>query len=108
MYTKMGRFSIDKSKRDKTFVKMRILVLISLIIFFARNINRINNEIVKYDYKPFKDPYLNVESNFFLINDKINLLINNYINCQKSNSCSEVSEKKVKKIYGKFYFENMK
>ena len=68
------------------------LILISLIIFTGRNINRINKEIKKYNYDLISSPTYIVKKNHFRIDLFINKLIEKY-------GESEVTPYKLMKVY---------
>ena len=43
----------------------KILFMISIIVFFGRNINRISNEIIVYQYNPLKSAYFHIQEHKF-------------------------------------------
>ena len=90
----------------KMVSRIKVLVLISFLVFFVRNIDRINNEIEKYDYRPLHHPYFIVDANYYKIDKKLKLLVNNYHNCITNQNCENHDINKVKKAYGKIYFVN--
>ena len=47
-------------KDSKIYIKSMLLILITLIIYNTRNIDRINNEIEKYNYDLLSSPYFYV------------------------------------------------
>ena len=69
------------------FLKKKIifLIMISLIIFVGRNVNRINNEIQKYDYKVFSYPFYYLDQVHFRVDEYFNSMLVNYQNCIKNN-----------------------
>lgn len=80
--TYISKFTINKYLKKKII----FLILISLIIFSGRNINRINKEIKKYDYDLISNPtYIILKNNHFRINLFISKLIENYENCDNIN-----------------------
>ena len=82
--------------------RIKVLVLISFLVFFVRNIDRINNEIEKYDYRPLHHPYFIVDANYYKIDKKLKLLVNNYHNCITNQNCENHDINKVKKHMVKF------
>ena len=54
----------------KMVSRIKVLVLISFLVFFVRNIDRINNEIEKYDYRPLHHPYFFVVANYYKLDKK--------------------------------------
>ena len=71
-------------------------MVLSLVIFFGRNINRINNEVKKYDYNLFSYPYYYLDDVHFRVDKFIkNILLShksciaeNKINCEGFNGIS--------------------
>ncbi len=94
--------------KDKNYVKkFYILMIIGLIIFFGRNIDRIENENDLYGYNPFKSPYYSFNQKFYLIQNTFNSLVNNYESCiQKENECISDLKPTVVKKYNKYIFFN--
>ena len=81
-------FSIFLSKFISIkFFKERIifLIILSLIIFLGRNVNRIDNEVKKYDYNLFSKPYYKLDKVHFRVDKFIDSLILNYQNCIDKN-----------------------
>ena len=76
--------------------KIIVLIILSLLIFVGRNVNRIDNEAKKYNYNLFSNPYYRLDKVHFRVDKLINSLILNYqncmdknkINCQSSNGIS--------------------
>ena len=92
-------FSIYISKyiSIKSFKKKIIFfIFFSLIIFVGRNVNRINNEVKKYDYNLFSYPYYYLDDTHFRVDKFVdNMLLNhqscidkNKINCEGFNGIS--------------------
>ena len=100
----IGRFQNNiKSIKKKVF----ILISISFLVFFIRNIDRINDEVVKYDYRPLKKPFFRVNEDHFRVHNQFNNLLNNYENCVKDVDCNKILYKKVRKtIFGNYVFIN--
>tara|TARA_S200000501_G_C20841226_1_gene751640 strand:+ start:5 stop:1642 length:1638 start_codon:yes stop_codon:yes gene_type:complete len=65
LYTKYSK------KLKKTFY---ILIFVSFGIFLIKNVNRIHNEMVKYDYNPFVSPYFNIVEGAFYFSKRLNKL----------------------------------
>ena len=80
-----------------------IFVILTFIIFSGRNINRIHNENILYEYNPLKQPFYKVEIAYFNEYKNLKKLISNYYNCKENNDCSD---NKLKMKYGFFIFEN--
>ena len=49
--------------------KVIILILVAFSIFILKNIFRINNENIKYQYNPLTDPFFNITENLFTFQD---------------------------------------
>lgn len=90
---------INQKKSKEIILRLKILILVTIIIFLFRNIQRIDQEVEKYDYKPLKITFYNVDKSHFRIQRNFDLLISNYHNCKKKiGSCDEGKKKKVKEI----------
>jgi len=90
----------------KNYTKIAI-VLISLttIIFISRNINRINNEVKTYGYKPIKQTYYFIDDSHFRIQKQMDQLIEQHNKCKnKSFECK--TDNKIKEVMGKIIFIN--
>ncbi len=70
--------------------KISILLTISALIFFSRNIMRIDQEVDKYNFRPFLDNNFRITSNHYRMNNEINILIDNFEKCEaKKNICNK-------------------
>ena len=94
--------------------KFLYILIITFIIFFIRNINRIYKEIVKYEYQPIKHSSYKVTNDYFGIVNRIDELTITFNNCKKQKSdvakCSEfikVDNVIVGKFLGKYYFKSV-
>ena len=97
----LERFSHEVGKIKN---KIIVLMLITLIVFFSRNLVRINDEMVKYDYNPLKNVYYKVDQNHFRIQILFNKILDNHKNCEVNISdCKLVEGIKVKKIFSNNY-----
>ena len=82
------------------------ILLIALIIFAGRNINRLNNEYKVYNYNLFKNPHYRIGNNFTFMQDNRKKILNKTDDCTKINTTETIS---CKKIYGyNVYFINKK
>ena len=82
------------------------ILLIALIIFAGRNINRLNNEHKVYNYNLFKNPHYRIGDNFTFMQDNRKKILNKTDDCTKINTTETIS---CKKIYGyNVYFINKK
>ena len=99
---KFGSFVIDKKKTKRKFI---YLVAFSFLIFFGRNALRINNEIVKYNFKPLENFSFRVTSHHYRIENGINEYIQNYKNCElRKNNCKENMLPKIEKVFNIYKF----
>jgi len=64
---------------DTNVFKKRVyfLIFLSFCIYITKNIQRINNENIKYDYKVFENPYYNINKNAFDVNNHLRNIKNN-------------------------------
>ena len=62
--------------------KIIFLIVLSLMIFVGRNLNRIKNETEKYNYNFFSEPYYQLDKTHFRVDKFLNSLILNYQNCK--------------------------
>ena len=102
--------SLILSNQNLIFFKkinsINTILLITLIIFAGRNINRLNNEHKVYNYNLFKNPYYRIGDNFSFMQDNRKKMLSETGNCTKINSIGKIS---CKKIYGyNIYFINKK
>jgi len=82
------------------------ILMITLIIFAGRNVNRLNNEHKVYNYNLFKNPHYTIGDNFTSMQDNRKKLLNETDHCTKINTTGNIS---CKKIYGyNLYFINKK
>jgi len=84
----------------KTVLRIVFFILLIFIIFFLRNINRIYNQSIKYNYNPFLYSSFNKNFESYYIYDHINKIKACY---SKNIVCNEESIK-IKKISDRFMF----
>jgi hypothetical protein len=99
---KLSSSQIDLKKYTKVAI---VLVSITTIIFISRNINRMNNEVESYGYKPIKQTYYPLDDNHFRIQKQMDQLKEQHKNCniEKAKCNTNV---KIKKLMGKIIFIN--
>ena len=110
LFLPVSNFISSKKNFKNVLFKTNILLIISLTIFFGRNMNRLINENIKYDFNPFKNPVYKITENHFLINNRFNDIIKNKLFC-KSNvkKCKNNFKIDVKEKYGyKIFFRKTK
>ena len=96
---------LSKFSQNKINFKKKIFILLVLVsvIFFARNINRIDDEVKKYSFKPFSNYEFRINENHFRIHLKITNLIHDYQNCDNSKrTCAKQNELKIINKNGKY------
>ena len=76
----VSRFKLNKNFKKK-FI---ILILISIIIFFGRNISRLNNEIKQYEYS-FLNPFYKLGNTHFRIDVLLKEAKKKYLICIDKN-----------------------
>lgn len=74
------------------FKKAKIIVLITFVVFFVRNFDRINNEYHKYSFNPFKNSFYGTNENNFRIEKKINKILKKNMICKNENDIDECLE----------------
>ena len=99
---KLSSSQIDLKKYTKVAI---VLVSITTIIFISRNINRMNDEIETYGYKPIKQTYYPLDDKHFRIQKQMDQLKEQHKNCniEKAKCNTNV---KIKKLMGKIIFTN--
>ena len=99
-----NRFNLKDKKYEK---RLFVLMIVGLLIFFGRNINRIENENKLYGYNPFINPYYSFDQKYYSIQATFNTLIKNFELCNENNSKCIIDLKPiVVKKYGKYIFLN--
>jgi len=104
-------FFLEKKKINLEKIKKRfvILVVLSLIIFVSRNVNRMFIEAKKYNYMPYQSVYFNLTEDNYRFEKLFKKLINNYNNCTEGNSnCDPNLKPIVTKKFGKYIFNKKK
>ena len=96
----LSSYTINLKKFSRSVI---FLVCLTFIIFVIRNINRLDNEVKKYQYKPLKETYYSIDEKYFVIQNKMNVMKKKYIDCKKSGSKCDTN--KLSTIYSKFIFE---
>ena len=83
------------------------MIVIFFGIFIFRNVDRINNEIEKYDYSPLKNAHYRMNDNYFDINKNLNELTNYHILCSEKKECKENIDVEMGTLIGKIYFKSV-
>jgi len=105
--------SIRLSKYKLPILKIKrrfnAIILITIIIFLGRNMNRIIEEINVYSYKPLTEVNYRVKSTYYDLPNLIKNKIRNYELCLKENiNCDNEDKIKIKKIYNVYIIQNKK
>ena len=97
----ISRFQLEKNLKKKIF----ILITCSLIIFIARNTNRIYKEVNQYNYDLINKPFYSVEENYFKIDNFMKEIKKNYDNCKNVSSpdCNIYNGIKIKEKNNYFF-----
>ena len=99
---------LSKSRISINKIMKRLIILLVLvsIIFLARNIKRINEEIVKYKFNPVKDYNFRISEHHYRLDKQINNLIEKYNSCEmkdkNSATCKNNSNFQILKINSKY------
>ena len=92
-------------KKERIILNIKILLFLGLFVFLTRNIDRIGNEVEKYNFKPLLDLSFRVSDHHYRIQNQINGLISNHILCKNNlKKCDEENAFKVNKKYGTYIF----
>ena len=96
--------SFDNRKNFK--IRIFCILFLAISIFFYRNIDRIYNEHLKYNYSPIKDVYYDVnKDHHFRVEREFDKTLEFYKNCTKKNIvCENQNRLLAYKRYGKFIF----
>ena len=90
----------DVKLEKKIISRIVFFILLILIIFILRNVNRIYNQSIKYNYSPFLYSSFNKNFESYYIYDQINKIKLCYL---KNIDCNEESIK-IKKISDRYLF----
>ena len=96
-------FENSQKKIKKNFI---VLLSITIVIFSARNIDRLFNERTVYNYKPEINIFYKVDKKNFRVEKEFNKLIKNYKNCLKIKKKCEDENIKVNMFLNKYIFLN--
>ena len=96
--------SFDNTKNFK--IRVACILLLSISIFFYRNIDRLYNENLKYDFSLIKNVYYDVnKDHYFRVEREFDKTLEFYNNCTKKNIvCENQNRLLAYKRYGKFIF----
>ena len=100
---------LEKYKVNKTIVNKRVklLIIISCLIFVARNIDRLIYENNKYGYNPIRNVSYNISNKNFREFNRINNTIADYNYCLSKNNfknCFDENDLKVMKYLNTYIF----
>tara|TARA_B110000027_G_C16035584_1_gene262925 strand:- start:185 stop:841 length:657 start_codon:yes stop_codon:yes gene_type:complete len=83
-----------------------ILIIITVLVFNLRNINRINKEVNSYNYKPVQQTFYFIDDNNFRIQKNMKRFINQYNDCKNSKDVCDLNTERIYEKYGKIIFNN--
>ena len=96
---------LNKYKLENLKIQKRIntLILITIIIFLGRNLNRIMYEVKFYNYKPMKNINYIVKESYFNKPNLIKKKISNYNSCIRTKqNCKDEKKIKIKKYFNNY------
>jgi len=107
----LEKFSVSHKKIAKKYL---LILTITFVIFFFRNVHRIYKEIVKYNYQPIEHSSYQVTNDYFGIVNRVDKLIITLNNCNNQQlddvKCPEfikVDNLIIGKFLGKYYFKSV-
>ena len=93
-----------KVKRKKE-IAVYSIIFITIFVFMFRNLNRIHNEYMGYNYNPVLNPYYKVIENGYRVDVRLKKLQEDYNKCKLVHNCKKEEGINVKKFYDyNFYF----
>ena len=92
----LSSFDIKKRKKE---IAVYSIIIITIFAFAFRNLNRIHNEYMGYNYNPFSDPYYKVIDNGYRVDVDLKKIHKEYNDCKLFNNCKEGPGMKVKKLH---------
>ena len=103
------KFLPDCRVNKKFSFRISILIVFTILIFYYRNFDRLQNEHQKYNYFPFFNAYYFIDDHHFRVQKDFEAIINFYKNCtQKKIKCENDSRLIAYEYYGKFVFVRKK
>ena len=98
----------SKKNLKNVLFKTNVLLIIGVTIFFGRNINRLINKNIKYNFNPYVNPVYRITDSHFSIYSRLNDIINNKSFCETNKKkCTDNID--VKEKYGyKIFFRKIK
>ena len=75
--------SCQRYNYTKNFRKIQLILLIGIVIFSYRNIDRINNENIVYNYNPFISPKYKIDQDDYYLKNRKKIIFKNTKNCNK-------------------------
>ena len=99
------KFLPDCKVNKKFSFKISALIIFTIITFYYRNSDRLQNEHQKYNYSPFFNAYYFIDDNHFRVQKDFETIINFYKNCTKKKIICENNTSLIAyEYYGKFVF----
>ena len=98
-------YFINKFKSlNKIHTKVISIIIISFLVFFFRNVARIDKEVKQYKYDIFNEPYYYLDQSHFRLQKVMDELIINHKNCKINESMCITKEgpQRIIERYGKY------
>ena len=104
LFLPVSNFLSSKKHFKNVLFKTNILLIIGITIFFGRNINRLINENIKYDFNPFVSPAYRITEDHFSVHNRFKDIVNNKLFCKTyQNKCTNNIDVKQKYEYKIFF-----
>ena len=104
LFLHVSNFLIRYKHLKNVFFKTNVLLIISLTIFFGRNIDRLINENTKYGFNPFVNPVYRITDDHFLIQNRFREIVKDRLFCETNhNKCANNIDVKLKYGYKIFF-----
>ena len=104
LFLPVSNFLSSYKHLKNVFFKTNVLLIISLTIFFGRNIDRLINENTKYGFNPFVNPVYRITDDHFLIQNRFREIVKDRLFCETNhNKCANNIDVKLKYGYKIFF-----
>jgi len=93
------------NKAHEVKKKINLLIIFTFLIFISRNLDRISNEMKKYNYNPFINAFYQINKNHLRVHVQIQSMLDNYFKCiNEESSCKKTSTKLTKLVLKNYMF----
>ena len=104
LFLPVSNFLSSNKNLNNVLFKTNILLIIGLIIFFGRNIDRLINENIKYGFNPFVNPVYRITDDHFSIQNRFKEIVKDRLFCKTNqNKCTNNIDVKLKYGYKIFF-----